>query len=190
MARVCLPFGRDHAGGFVLHRCIAFALATAAVPASAGGIDNVRSLDVAVSGTVREHCAIGGIPDRDFGDLRRPGLGFETHVAFDCNIPFTMTIRGAQGALAHSTMPGGQGPYSGTLPYSLEVEMALRHPARSLLRRAFDSRQLQAGGAISSNGGIATDGMRLTVELGSPPGNAGLLAGDYTETITIVVTPV
>src|SRR3546814_8720862 len=121
-------------------------------------------------------------------DLR--GLGMEARVAFDCNVPFTMTIKGARGGLTHTTMPNGQGPYSGVLPYNLAVEMPVRYPSRQMVSRSFNSRQLLAGGVISSNGGIATDGMILAVELGQPSGEAGLLAGDYSETITITVSPI
>lgn len=169
-----------------------FALAAAAfaVPANAKEIQNVRSLDIAVSGTIRQHCAMGSIRDMDFGNLERRGLGIETRVAFDCNVPFTMTIKGAHGGLTHTTMPNGQGPYSGVLPYNLAVEMPVRLPSRQVVSRSFNSRQLLAGGVISSNGGIATDGMRLAVELGEPSGEAGLLAGEYSETITITVSPI
>jgi spore coat protein U-like protein len=161
-----------------------------AAPAGAQEIDNVRSLDILVSGSIRQHCAIGGIADMDFGNLERPGLGAETRVALDCNVPFAMTIKGAQGALTHTTMPNGQGPYGGALPYSLAVEMPVRHPGTQIISKTFGSQQVLAGGTISSNGGIATDGMRLAVELGSPTGEAGLLAGDYAETITITVSPI
>ena len=126
----------------------------------------------------------------DFGNLERRGLGVETRVAFDCNIPFTMTIKGASGALTHTRMPNGQGPYGGALPYSLAVEMPVRYPSTQMVSRSFNSKQIQAGGVISSNGGIATDGMVLAVQLGIPSGEAGLLAGDYAETITISVTPI
>lgn len=159
-------------------------------PAAAGNIDNARSFDIAVSGSVRQHCAMGGIADMDFGDLERRGLNRKTQVAFDCNMPFTMTINGERGALTHITMPDGQGPYGGQLSYALTIEMPIRHPAAQILTRSFTSRQLQAGGVISSNGGIATDGMVLGVELGSPSGEAGLLAGDYSEMITITVSPI
>jgi len=125
----------------------------------------------------------------DCGDLERPRPGLRSRVAFDCNIPFTMTIKSAQGALTNVAMPNGQGPYGGSLPYSLAIEMPLRHPAAQIVDRSFDSRQLRAGGVISSNGGIATDGMVLAVGLGRPSGEAGLLAGQYAETITITVTP-
>jgi len=166
------------------------AAAAFASSAQAGEIDNVRSLDIAVSGSIREYCALGGVPDMDFGNLERRGLGIEARVAFDCNVPFTMTIQGATGALTNTRMPNGQGPYSGKLPYSLMVQMPVRYPASGTISRTFNSSQLQAGGVISSNGGIATDGMILGVELGTPTGEAGLLAGEYSETITITVSPI
>ncbi len=169
---------------------LAAALATAiAVPAHADELDNVRKLDIAVSGSVRQQCAMGSIGNMDFGNLERRGLGAETKVAFSCNLPFTITIKGQNGALTNTLMPGGQGPYGGSVPYSIGAEMALRHPTAQTISRSFDSRQIQSGGTISSNGGIATDGMLLRVELGRPSGEAGLLAGDYSETITITVTP-
>lgn len=169
-----------------------FALAAAAfaVPANAEEIRNVKSLDIAVSGSIRQHCAIGSIGDMDFGNLERRGLGVRTQVAFDCNVPFTMTIKGARGGLTHTEMPNGQGPYSGVLPYNLAVEMPVRLPSRQVVSQSFNSRQLLAGGVISSNGGIATDDMVLAIELGQPSGEAGLLAGDYSETITITVSPI
>ncbi|WP_439568817.1 hypothetical protein [Sphingopyxis sp.] len=164
--------------------------ATVATPANAHEIQNVRSLDIAVSGSIRQHCAMGSIGNMDFGNLERRGLGVETQVALDCNVPFTMTIKGARGGLTHTTMPNGQGPYSGVVPYSLAVEMPVRYPSRQTVSQSFNSRQLLAGGVISSNGGIATDGMVLAVELGQPSGEAGLLAGDYSETITITISPI
>jgi hypothetical protein len=59
-----------------------------------------------------------------------------------------------------------------------------------MVSRTFESRQLLSGGVISSNGGIATDNMLLSVELATPSGEAGLLAGEYLETITITVNPI
>lgn len=169
---------------------ISFLALAFATPASAGEIDNVRSFDIAVNGSISESCSMGGIADMDFGNLERRGLNRQTRVAFNCNMPFTMTINGERGALTHTAMPSGQGPYSGQLPYALKVEMPLRHPATRMVSRSFTSSQLQAGGVISSNGGIATDGMTIGVELGLPSGEAGLLAGDYSETITITVSPI
>jgi spore coat protein U-like protein len=160
-----------------------------ALPAQASDTESFRSLDITVSGAIRQHCAMGNIGNMDFGDLQRRGLSAQARVSLNCNVPFTMHVRGQNGALTHTAMPGGQGPYGGALPYSLAIEMPVRHPAVTMVSRSFGSQQLQAGGIISSNGGIATDDMTLAVELGTPSGEAGLLAGDYSETITITVTP-
>lgn len=172
-------------------RCALAALAVLALPAPAAAdeIDSARSIHIAVAGTIAQRCSIGNVDSMDFGDLNRRGLSAKARVAFECNVPFTMSIKGATGALTNTVMPLGQGPYSGSVPYSLALSMPVRHPAVEVLGRSFDGRQLRGGGSFSSNGGIATDGMMLTVDLGSPPGEAGLLAGKYAETITITVTP-
>jgi len=171
---------------FVSTLFCAFAIA---VPAQAADIENVTNLDIAVSGSIRQHCALGSIDDMDFGNLERRGLGAQARVAFDCNVPFTMTVTGLNGALTHSTMPNGQGQYAGALPYSIGIEMPVRQPSTQIVSRTFESRQIRGRGTISSNGGIATDGMVVAVELGAPSGEAGLLAGEYSETITITVSP-
>lgn len=169
---------------------VAFAGLVFALPAQAEDIVGVRNLQVAVNGTVGQRCAMGTIDDLDFGNLERRRLGSETRVALDCNVPFSMTIAGQSGALSHSQMPQGQGPYAGSLPYSLGVTIPVRHPASEIVTRTFAGRELQAGGVITSKGGIATDGMVLSIRLGDPGGEAGLLAGTYAETITITVAPI
>ncbi|MDQ8758000.1 hypothetical protein RCO27_17375 [Sphingosinicella sp. LHD-64] len=161
-----------------------------AAPATAADIENVRSLDMTVQGTIAQRCAMGTIGNMDFGDLNRPGLGAVARVSLDCNIPFNMQIRAQNGWLAHQQMPSGQGPYSGSLPYTIGVSMPIRKPRTSVVARNFEGRELQgAGRTISSEGGIAVDGMALSVALGRPSGEAGLLAGEYGETIEITITP-
>ncbi|WP_234027355.1 hypothetical protein [Aurantiacibacter arachoides] len=160
-----------------------------ASPALADEIVDTRTVQIAVDGTISQRCAMGSIPNMDFGDLNRGGLSANARVAFDCNVPFTMNISGSGGALSHTTMPSGQGPYSGALPYALGISMPVRHPSVRTLTRTFDSRELRGGGSFSSNGGIATDGMTLSIQLAAPTGEAGLLAGNYVETITITVSP-
>ena len=169
--------------------CAIFLAVAVSHPASANQLDFANELDLVVSGAVREQCAMGQIADVDFGNLERPGIGIETQVPFYCNVPFTMTIDAERGALSHTAMPSGQGPYAGTVQYSLEVDVPVRRPSQDILSQRFASRQLMSGGVISSNGGIATDGMKLSIALASPNGPGSLLAGEYTETITITVAP-
>jgi hypothetical protein len=170
--------------------CALFGAALLAAPAFAADIENAKTIDIEVQGRIAERCGMGSVGDMDFGDLNRPGLGATARVALDCNIPFNMTIRASNGALAHSAMPGGQGPYAGSLPYTIGVTMPVRRPQSSVVERSFDSRELRGGGrTISSEGGIAVDGVALSVALGRPSGEAGLLAGEYGETIEITITP-
>lgn len=160
-----------------------------AAPAAAGGIANVRSVDVAVYGNIAEHCLLADIPDMPFGDITRPGLGVSAQVGLDCNVPINVTIRAQNGGLANDVMPQGQGPYAGILPYTLQVQLPIRRPERSVVAREFNSRDLVAGQSFSSAGGIAIDGMALNIALGTPSGEAGLLGGNYGEVIEITVTP-
>lgn len=168
---------------------LAIVCALISSPVMADEIENVRSVTIAVNGTVGQECALGAIPDVDFGNLERAGLRAQAQVAFRCNVPFAMTFTGARGALTNLAMPEGQGPYGGTVPYSLAVAMPVRHPTTEVVQRTFDSRALQAGGFLSSNGGIAADGFTLSIDLAQPTGEAGLLAGHYSETITVTVSP-
>ena len=169
---------------------LVFLVGTAlAAPARAADIQSARSLDLEVRGTIAQRCSMGSIGNMHFGDLSRTGLGATTRVQLECNVPFTMGIRAQNGGLTHTHMPRGQGPYAGTLPYSIGIEMPVRRPQSAMVGKTFESRQLIGGGSISTNGGIATEGMLLAVNLGTASGEAGLLAGSYGETITITVTP-
>lgn len=161
----------------------------AATPAAAQEISNVKSLDIAVQGSIAQRCQMGNIPTADFGDLTSPGKVAAAKVALDCNVPFTMLIRAQNGALVHSELPHGQGPYAGAVPYSLDVELPVRRPTAELISKVFDGRSLTGGQAISSAGGIAIDGLLLRLSLGSVSGEAGLLAGQYGEVIEITIAP-
>jgi hypothetical protein len=162
---------------------------TAAAPAAAQEISNVKSLDIAVQGSIAQRCQMGTIPTADFGDLTRPGGFAAAKVALDCNVPFTMLIKAQNGALVHSELPHGQGPYAGSVPYSLDIEMPVRRPTAELISKVFEGRSLLGGQAISSAGGIAMDGLLLRLSLGSVSSEAGLLAGQYGEVIEITIAP-
>jgi hypothetical protein len=77
-------YGMEGSVRFLLMALAATAFAT---PACANEIENVRSVDIAVNGSIREHCAMGSVADMDFGNLERRGLGYQTQVALDCNVP-------------------------------------------------------------------------------------------------------
>jgi spore coat protein U-like protein len=143
-----------------------------------------------VHGRVPEHCSLGSVGDMAFGDLTQQGIVRTADVALNCNIPFQVSIRSANGGLANEAYPHGQGPYSGLVPYSLAVAIPVRRPSSDILSQSFTSTALMSGGSLTSGGGIALEGMRLTVALAPPTGEAGLLGGRYSETVTITVSPI
>lgn len=158
--------------------------------ARADEVDGLRSLNLQVYGHLDQHCALGKIDDADFGDLTRTGMRAESRVGLDCNVPINVNISAAHGAIAHERYPQGQGPYAGSVPYRLEVQIPVRRPAHDVVTRSFEGGDLVAAGqTINTGDGIAVDGMNLSVALGPPVGTAGLLAGHYSETIEITVTP-
>lgn len=160
-----------------------------AAEARSDAVENVKRVELNVHGRIAEFCAFGSIEDMSFGDLTRQNLSRKTRVALSCNVPFEMKIQAANGGLANDARPEGQGPYAGTLPYSIDISIPVLKPQSSVVSRSFTSRELMGGPAFSSAGGIALDGMELTVSLGQPSSEAGLLAGNYGETIVITVAP-
>lgn len=177
-----------HGGRIAAALCVA-ATATVAQPAFADTIENVKSLDLAVQGHIAQRCALGSNVTSDLGELGHGRLAVATQMQLDCNVPFTMSIRAQNGAIQHATMPQGQGGYAGSLPYVLDVELPVRRPDREVISKMFEGRALLGGQAISSNGGIALDGLRLKLDVAAASGSAGLLAGNYGEVLEITITP-
>lgn len=158
--------------------------------ASAAELDPSSTQRIQIHGDITQHCAISSPDDVDFGNLEREGLHADLKFGLDCNLPFTMQVQAERGALTNLEFPRGQGPYSGSLPYTLDFAIPARSPAASVIKQTFNSRDLVGGKSISSNGAIATEGMDVRVTLGHAGGNAGLLAGDYGETITITLSSI
>jgi spore coat protein U-like protein len=128
----------------------------------------------------------GGV---NFGNLERPNLTADVEVSFYCNVPFTISLKAEHGALTNEREPNGEGPYAGSLPYTLGLTVPVNLPGSSLLQGNFGSGALAGGQSLSSGGGIALNGFDLHVALGAPASDAGLVAGHYSETIVITVAP-
>jgi spore coat protein U-like protein len=164
------------------------AISPSAAPAEE--IGGLKSLNVAIYGRIDERCAVGAIDSVDFGDLTRPGGRTHSQVSLDCNVPISVTVSAAHGALANDRYPAGQGPYAGSVRYSLGFKVPVRRPSQSVVLRNFRSGDLVGAGQTFTTGdGIAVDGMSLEVALEKPTAEAGLLAGSYGDTIEITVTP-
>ncbi len=168
--------------------CLVGAILSGA-PALAAELDHVSSLNLEVHGTVTERCGIGSPGDVNLGDLNYAGRQAEFKFGLECNVPFVMTVSAEHGSLTNREFPAGQGPYAGKLPYQIDLSIPVRKPGSSIVRRSFKSADLAGGGqSFSSSGGIATEGMEARVTIGAALGEAGLLAGDYSETISVTLS--
>lgn len=171
----------------------ACAVSTAAVAESAPSADTSRlgvfdnRLDVALVGRINARCELGGGGDIDFGELTG-GEVATAQMALECNVPFDISLTSARGGLAHMTMPRGQGPFAGTLPYDVRVRVPTLRPEPGVLEGRFRSDDLISRQSLSSGNAIAAGGARLEIRTAMPSG-AGLLAGSYTETLTVTLSP-
>jgi hypothetical protein len=159
--------------------------------AMADELVDVKSFELEVQGTIPQHCAMGDVPNVQLGDLESTARSRSANIPLDCNMPINVKVSAANGALANTLYPQGQGPYAGKLAYDLGFRIPIRLPERATVQHTFQGSQLVGGQTFSSNDGIAIDGMELTLNL-APADHDGpnpLLGGDYSETIEITITP-
>ena len=180
---------------FALGAALAVAM-TAALPAHAErlstptstiGVDVGTRLNLGLSGNIASRCLLSGGGDIRFGELRG-GEGALAAFGLDCNVPFDIDIRSSRGGLAHVAKPQGEGPFSGILEYDLRLTVPTLQPRPAMVEASYSSRQLLTKRTLSSGNGIAAGGGSLEFRMRQPEG-AGLLAGQYTETVNLTVTP-
>lgn len=171
---------------------LAAVLATATTAASADApftppADAAPSLVIQVTGSIAGRCELYGGGSLALGELEG-GEDVSAGFGLDCNMPFDIDVQALKGGLTHATQPRGEGPFVGALPYRLSLTVPVLDPAPSTLRATFTSAELLAPRTVSSGDAIAAGGAVLRVRT-DRPGGAGLLAGDYAETVTLTITP-
>lgn len=145
-----------------------------------------NSLAVQVQGVIRPRCALGSGGLVDMGDLTRSAEA-RVNIPLICNMPFVMRLNARNGAMVHSEMPGGQGGYSGHVPYGIEVAVPLIDPSPTGMGGRFSGSQLRAGVSLDSRDAIAAGG--ASFRFSSRGSEMDLLAGQYSETITVTIQP-
>ncbi len=168
---------------------VGFVALFGACGSAADELPAAKSLTLEVQGEIAEHCAMGSIPDLALGELSNVRGEYRQHIALDCNIPIDITVKSANGGLANTQYPSGQGPYKGKLGYQLGLTLPIRKPAPGVVTGTFKSGQMLGGATLSSNGGVAIDGLDMTIEFDRLRGDDALLGGDYSEVIEITVQP-
>lgn len=165
----------------------AVVMVAAAGAVRADSIESASGFDVAVTGRIVSDCRLSGGGTIDLGEL----TGNEV-VAADfslrCNVPFDISFESARGGLAHVTKPRGEGPFAGTLGYTLNVAVPTLAPRDGMMSAAYSSADLMARKTLSSGDAIAAGGGRLQIRTQRPQG-AGLLAGEYVEVLNVTLQP-
>jgi hypothetical protein len=175
------------ARSFVAVAAIMIVLGAAGAPVRAETSSPAGEVNLTLIGDIVAACNLGGSEAVDLGELRG-GLGFSATLGLACNVPFDLTLRSANGGLAHERLPKGEGPFAGTLGYRVKVQVPLITPSRTNMGGDFTSTELRATRSISSGAGITAGGATLSLVTQQPTG-AGLLAGKYSETLNLTVSP-
>jgi hypothetical protein len=144
-----------------------------------------RELEVRVTGRIKASCQLSGGGELNMGELHG-GERATALFGLDCNVPFDLALRSQRGGLAHVSQPQGEGPFAGTLPYDVLLTVPTLRPDPVVVQASFKSTQM--AGQLSSGEGISAGGGKLEFKMRDAPGS-GLLAGQYTETLTLTVTP-
>lgn len=163
--------------------------ASAGPAEGARGVELGTRLDLALEGRIVERCQIHGGGDVDLGELTA-GKEMSASFGLDCNIPFQIDLRSGRGGLVHTTQPLGEGPFSGSLIYDLKVVVPTLRPRGEKVRveAGFSSMELTGVGSLSSGEGISSGPGEISLRMRAPSG-VGLLAGQYTETLTVMIVP-
>lgn len=159
---------------------------TANAKESAAAFDGV-SINVVFAGHITAKCSVGGGGTISLGELAGDK---QATARFDvgCNVPFEMIFRSASGGIAHATRPQGEGPYVGLVPYRLGVTVPALSPLPTQLHADFTSNQMIAGASLNSGDAIAAGGGEIRLQTEMTQGR-DLLAGQYVDSITIVINP-
>jgi len=152
-----------------------------------GDVVSNTGFDVSVVGRISSRCQLGEGREIDFGDLSVPKQATAL-LGIECNVPFDLAIKARNGALSHTTLPNGQGGFSGALSYGLSIDVPVLDPAERVVSGRYQSLDLRNGVTLSSDNAIAKGGALLKFQTGVSEGH-GLLAGQYSETVVLTIAP-
>jgi len=159
---------------------VALTLGCVGLAAHAGEIDKSGrpELVLKVEGDIAQNCSLGAVPSAALGDLTRPNLTADADFALECNVPFDVVVTSQNGGLRNIQHPNGLGPYGGVRGYHMTLAIPVRTPDDQLVTASYSARDLMAGKAISSAGGVAFNGGHIHLDLENPTA-PGLAAGNY-----------
>ena len=146
------------------------------------------NLNLVLTGRIEQRCAMSGGGDFDLGQLTA-GRAAGGVFSLVCNVPFDLRLTSANGGLAHEEKPTGEGPFAGLLAYDVRVRVPVLEPDPQVLQGTFGSPDLSGGAVLSSGDAVSGPGEGRLEIVTRPIPQPGLLAGRYSETLTLSVTP-
>lgn len=149
--------------------------------------ESQKPLSIVLSGSITARCSIGGGEIIALGELTgrdRASADFD----LSCNVPFDLIATSGSGGIVHERRPEGEGPFKGTIPYKLGVSISGSAPQAVVLQNEFSSAEMVDGGVLSSGNSVAFGGGVIFIQ-GQLPAGQELLAGQYHDSITIVINP-
>jgi hypothetical protein len=158
---------------------------------------NADTLTVTAKGTVAPTCSLSATQQFPASDLGTAGSA-TAKANVNCNQLFKINATSANGTIKSSV--AASAPYTNTLPYNLEADVALDDG--SIRTATCASSTLVAGQSgcalspangtgLTSNGQIATNKTTtLTISWTTPAAPNLLKAGSYSDTITLTIASV
>lgn len=182
-----MPMRRRDALAACALACIAFP--SSAADLSSGGLRPTSAVKVLVEGRIRPFCELPAVADMNLGNLQQSMGSIRVDFPLSCNLPFELDINSG-GGLSHRTSPQGEGGFSGSLGYTLDIALPVRGATTSrVAARSASAAELGSGAVTLSTGDdISAPGGSITLTLDRPQGY-GLLAGSYRDTIVMTLRP-
>lgn len=146
-----------------------------------------NEIAISIEGDIPSLCELPDIHDVDLGDISSGSRSVKMGFALSCNVPFELEVKSG-GGLMHELNPQGDGGFAGTLDYALSIALPLRGPTSSrVAQRTFTSGQMSGSGAVISTGDHISAGDGVIILAISSPPDPGLLAGVYSDVITMTL---
>jgi hypothetical protein len=155
--------------------------------------DAQQELTITAGGSVAASCSIQrnatGQPFGGSRDFSNSGSASD-QATVNCNKGFQISASSLNGALKHKTVTGAPTGFTALLPYTLDLAVPLDDNSSATTSCASSTLIGQSTCSLSSNNKTSINKTAsLTVTWTTPTSPNRLLAGEYSDTITLTITP-
>lgn len=143
---------------------------------------------IEVTGEVGARCVLG--EHEEAIDLGRLGEAASKEIALevDCNAPFALAVTSAHGGLVHQGGVAFVGSFTESLPYTLELELALEDPEGLLALACASAEMTEPTTCAGQSEDSIAIARTAALTLAWNPAPHVFLAGLYTDELTVTVS--